>query len=262
MTTKKYTSRGSPPYPANECRDELKIGNDGQPWVSVKASNGVYRWKASSGSPSMAPARSSTNEIRELQHKVFYLAVKVGLMSSRNQDPISYFTETRKKNLLDSIQFFENYIEKNEYNEKLPTKREVVKEMKLYLKLDGLEGGSPKNSPSKYEGGSFGSLVGNSFINGAIGNAVAGRTGALIGVGLAATGRGFIKGGSPKSSPNKWIARAVSMSKKGRFAAKAERAGMTTSMFACHVLKNKLEYSLQTCREAQMYVNMNRSRRC
>ena len=102
MHTKKYTSRGSPPYPANECRGHEKMGNDGKNYVSTRASNGVYRWKA-------------------------------------------------------------------------------------------------------------------------------GRS---------------IRGGSP----NKWIARAELKSTKGRFAAKAAHAGMTTSMFACHVLKNKLDYSLKTCR--------------
>ncbi len=117
--TKKYTSRASPPYPANECRGHQRMGNDGKQWVSTRASNGVYRWKAR-----------------------------------------------------------------------------------------GLNGGSPKNSPSR------------------------------------------------------WIARATLKSTKGRFAAKAAHAGMTTAMFACHVLKNKLDYSLKTCREAQMFVNMDRSRRC
>ena len=244
MTTKKYTSRGSPPYPANECRDHQIVGNDGEKWVSTRASNGVYRWTKAPGQ-----TKAPGNDIKELQHKAFKLAVKVGIMSNRSQDPLAHFTETRKKNLLNSIQFLENYIDKNEYNEKVPSDKAVQKEMKVLL-------------AAYLEGGSFGSLVGNAFINTAIGNAVAGRNGALIGLGLAATGRGFIRGGSPKNSLNKWIARAVSKSTKGRFAAKAAHAGMTTQMFACHVLKNKLDYSLQTCREAQMFVNMDKSRRC
>jgi hypothetical protein len=44
MTQKKYTSRGSPPYPANECRGLFKTGNDGLVYESRGASNGVYRW--------------------------------------------------------------------------------------------------------------------------------------------------------------------------------------------------------------------------
>ena len=44
MTTKKYTERPSPPYPANECPKKSHTGNDGNTWVSTRASNGVYRW--------------------------------------------------------------------------------------------------------------------------------------------------------------------------------------------------------------------------
>jgi hypothetical protein len=238
MHTKKYTSRGSPPYPANECRDQQRVGNDGEKYVSTRASNGVYRWTKAPGT-----------DVKEMQHKAFKLAVKVDLMSGRSVPAIHLFNENSKKKLMDQIQFYQNYIDKNEFNDKVPSDKAVQKEMQRRL-------------DSEIEGGSFGSLVGNAFINGAIGNAVAGRTGALIGVGLAATGRGFIEGGSPKNSPNKWIARATLKSTKGRFAAKAAHAGMTTAMFACHVLKNKLDYSLKTCREAQMFVNMNKSRRC
>ena len=44
QTTKKYTSRPSPPYPANQCPKKEHEGNDGNTWVSKRASNGVYRW--------------------------------------------------------------------------------------------------------------------------------------------------------------------------------------------------------------------------
>jgi len=44
--TKRYATRPSPPYPANapSCQGTTKPGNDGNKWVSVPASNGVYRW--------------------------------------------------------------------------------------------------------------------------------------------------------------------------------------------------------------------------
>lgn len=42
--TKKYTSRKSPPYPANECKGTEKIGNDGKMYISVGNKNGVHRW--------------------------------------------------------------------------------------------------------------------------------------------------------------------------------------------------------------------------
>jgi hypothetical protein len=37
QTSKKYTSRPSPPYPANECINQIKIGNDGKKYISLKS---------------------------------------------------------------------------------------------------------------------------------------------------------------------------------------------------------------------------------
>lgn len=45
QTTKKYTTRPSPPYPAQECKRRKMRGNDGNMWTSQPAVNGVYRWK-------------------------------------------------------------------------------------------------------------------------------------------------------------------------------------------------------------------------
>ena len=42
--TKKYTSRKSPPYPANECKGTEKIGTEGKMYISVGNKNGVHRW--------------------------------------------------------------------------------------------------------------------------------------------------------------------------------------------------------------------------
>ena len=44
-TTKKYTARKSPPYPANECKGKEKKGNNGKMYVSTADKNGRYRWK-------------------------------------------------------------------------------------------------------------------------------------------------------------------------------------------------------------------------
>lgn len=41
---KKYNSRPSPAYPANECCGMVMTGNDGRKYKSVAASNGVCRW--------------------------------------------------------------------------------------------------------------------------------------------------------------------------------------------------------------------------
>ena len=44
QTTKHYTNRPSPPYPANKNCARTKLGNDGQYWTSIPASNGVCCW--------------------------------------------------------------------------------------------------------------------------------------------------------------------------------------------------------------------------
>ena len=44
QTSEKYTSRPSPPYPANECKGSRRKGNDGQWWKSKPNVKGVHRW--------------------------------------------------------------------------------------------------------------------------------------------------------------------------------------------------------------------------
>lgn len=41
---KKYNTRPSPPYPANECKGKSMKGNDGKIYVSKSNKNGVHRW--------------------------------------------------------------------------------------------------------------------------------------------------------------------------------------------------------------------------
>jgi hypothetical protein len=41
-------SRPSPPYPAQDCKGSKKQGKDGQWYISVPTSKGVYRWKPAS----------------------------------------------------------------------------------------------------------------------------------------------------------------------------------------------------------------------
>ena len=85
--------------------------------------------------------RTKKLEIRELQQQAFYLAVKVGLMSSRSQDPLNVFDEKSKKKLMQSIHYFQAYIDKND--DRIPTKKEVVKEMKVWLNSEGnISGGT------------------------------------------------------------------------------------------------------------------------
>jgi hypothetical protein len=44
QTTSKYTSRSSPPYPANECCDRKMTGNDGSMYISKMDKNGICKW--------------------------------------------------------------------------------------------------------------------------------------------------------------------------------------------------------------------------
>ncbi len=44
-STKKYSRRPSPPYPANRMCGMRKRGNDGNMYVSKRASNGICRWQ-------------------------------------------------------------------------------------------------------------------------------------------------------------------------------------------------------------------------
>jgi hypothetical protein len=40
----KYANRNSPPYPANECKGDIKTGNDGNTYISKSNKNGIFRW--------------------------------------------------------------------------------------------------------------------------------------------------------------------------------------------------------------------------
>ncbi len=42
--TSKYTSRPSPPYPANECCNRQMRGNDGNMYVSKMDKKGICKW--------------------------------------------------------------------------------------------------------------------------------------------------------------------------------------------------------------------------
>lgn len=48
QTLKKYTTRKSPPYPANKCKTKKKKGNDGKFYIS-KPKGGTYKWVPFSG---------------------------------------------------------------------------------------------------------------------------------------------------------------------------------------------------------------------
>jgi hypothetical protein len=58
QTTRKYTTRPSPPYPGNECPGQTRVGNDGNMWVSRADSRGVYTWKRMEGTLNNRPSTS------------------------------------------------------------------------------------------------------------------------------------------------------------------------------------------------------------
>lgn len=66
QTSKKYTERPSPPFPANECRDMTKRGNDGSMYESVAASNGVYRWVKKVRASRKSPAKKSIDFTKQI----------------------------------------------------------------------------------------------------------------------------------------------------------------------------------------------------
>lgn len=58
QTAKKYRSRPSPPFPAQNCRGTRKRGNDGRTYVSTPDARGVYRWTA-------AETKGTANKVYE-----------------------------------------------------------------------------------------------------------------------------------------------------------------------------------------------------
>lgn len=64
-TLKKYQGRPSPPFPAQDCKGKQKKGNDGQFYVSVPSSTGVYRWTLAS--PSSRTKTGKTQKKQKIQ---------------------------------------------------------------------------------------------------------------------------------------------------------------------------------------------------
>lgn len=61
QSTKKYISRGSPSFPANECHGETMMGNDGRMYASVSNKNGIYRWLAVKSATKISSPRKRTS---------------------------------------------------------------------------------------------------------------------------------------------------------------------------------------------------------
>ena len=61
-TLKKYTSRPSPPYPAQECPGKRKKGSDGAWYISSADKRGVYRWQKQSNTVKTTKATKATKK--------------------------------------------------------------------------------------------------------------------------------------------------------------------------------------------------------
>jgi hypothetical protein len=65
QTSKKYVGRPGPPYPAKECEDQKKKGNNGKMYVSRPTKTGVYRWVLA-GSAKMDPKEMTVAQLKAL----------------------------------------------------------------------------------------------------------------------------------------------------------------------------------------------------
>lgn len=73
-----------------------------------------------------------------------------------------------------------------------------------------------------------------------------------------------LSGGKTSSSPSRrWVRSAVSkLRHPGSLSRKARSAGKSTRAFACSVLRSPRSFTLQTQRQAQFFVNINKQNRC
>jgi hypothetical protein len=59
---KKYRSRPGPPYPAQACKKQGRLGNDGEFYMSEKDKNGVYKWIRKTGFKTSASKRKTSRK--------------------------------------------------------------------------------------------------------------------------------------------------------------------------------------------------------
>lgn len=69
QTTKRYTDRQSPPYPANECAGQQKVGNNGEMYESRPDKNGVYRWYKAKSASAKKTVKRATKKVASTASK-------------------------------------------------------------------------------------------------------------------------------------------------------------------------------------------------
>ena len=98
--TKKYRSRGSPPYSAMDCKDLMKKGNDGATYVSKPDKRGIYRWVKGVGSAIGTPKNktSKVGTAKCIYKKNIYGTVNVSrFISCIENDTLKKQLEARGK---------------------------------------------------------------------------------------------------------------------------------------------------------------------
>ena len=68
----KYLNRPGPPYPAQDCQNLSKVGNDGLKYISKPDKNGTYKWVKLEGyekKPTKASRKSSKKSTRKRSKK-------------------------------------------------------------------------------------------------------------------------------------------------------------------------------------------------
>merc|ERR1739848_751483 len=102
QTKGKYVSakRKGPPYPANECCGETKMGNNGMMYVSKPNEKGICRWYKVTKKPAKKPAKKSPKKQKKQSQTQFEVEIKASnkkigdAIQSRNTSAIrSLITE-------------------------------------------------------------------------------------------------------------------------------------------------------------------------
>ncbi len=114
-TRKKYTSRSSPPYPAQACKGLKKRGNDGKWYISSPTSKGVYRWVIESGSTRKAKGVKSY-EVHDNGGRPFLVEVSKKHVDVFLYDPVSENVKNgyRKGKLVLSMDYTDIFIGDND----------------------------------------------------------------------------------------------------------------------------------------------------
>jgi hypothetical protein len=95
--TKKYKSRGSPPYSAMDCKNSTKTGNDGATYTSKADKRGIYRWVKTS--PSSPSSKSSNTTRTSKTSKVTTIKTKSTCFKDLHRTSSPFYKYAYKKSI-------------------------------------------------------------------------------------------------------------------------------------------------------------------